>query len=131
MSGGRATRARGAVRQAGDITAVAPEGHSLTERFYIEGKFYADLALARFFLEGTGTLAKFWATTCKQAAKYGRAPVLIAKQNQYPVMMLMEPGSIAELGGEKVPCVLIRDTIAVCLFDDLLAVKYTKTLRVR
>jgi hypothetical protein len=132
MSGGRATRARGAVRQAGDITAVAPEGHSLTDRFYIEGKFYADLALARFFLEGTGILAKFWSTTCREAKRYGRAPMLIAKQNQYPALVLMEPPALEVLGALTVPIVLVRSTILMCLLDDLLAVRYARTMgRVR
>lgn len=132
MSGGRATIAKGAVRQAGDITAVAPEGHSLTDRFYIEGKFYADLALPRFFLEGTGILAKFWATTCNQAQKYGREPMLIAKQNQYPVMVLMDAGALPKLVAATIPHVLFQHKgILLCLLDDLLASKYAKTWRER
>lgn len=88
MSGGRATVARGAVRQAGDICAVAPEGHSLTDRYYIECKIYKDLNLARFFIEQKGQLAAFWHETIKQAAIYNRSPMLVAKQNLYPAIVV-------------------------------------------
>jgi hypothetical protein len=136
MSGGRATVARGAVRQAGDICAVAAEGHSLTDRFYIEAKFYRDLAMPAFFLDGTGTLAKFWNKTVTEAAKYKREPLLIAKQNQYPAMAIMDRDALGlltrhyvwpriELWPQQAQCIVI------CRFDDLLDAPYAKTSRVR
>lgn len=94
MSGGRATVAKGAVRQAGDICAVAEEGHSLTDRFYLECKFYKDLNIDRFFLEAKGAMAGFWRTTCQEAEKYGKVPALIAKQNLYPTLFLVAPSKV-------------------------------------
>lgn len=85
MSGGRATVNKGAVRQAGDITAVAPEGHVLTDQVYVECKFYKDLSID-CLVKGKGTLIDIWQTTEKEAAKYNRIPALIFKQNNWPTM---------------------------------------------
>jgi hypothetical protein len=93
MSGGRATRAQGDVRQAGDITAVDPEGHSLTSRFYIECKFYKDLKVELFVLDGGGPLGVFWRKTREEAARYGRTPMLIAKQNNGYVLVVAPGGA--------------------------------------
>lgn len=102
MSGGRATLGlgRGEVlaRQAGDVSAIGPEGHPLTDRYYIELRFYRDLAIARSLLERRGTLAKFWEEVVGQAARYGRAPMLVAKQNLYPELILTAPGSAPDFG---------------------------------
>jgi hypothetical protein len=77
-----------AVRQGGDITSVAPEGHSLTNIYYVECKHYKLLALDRFLLTGTGNLAKFWRETCRQARKYKKVPMLVAKQNGLPTIVI-------------------------------------------
>jgi len=92
MSGGRATRANGAVRQSGDITAVAPEGHVLTDHCFIECKHHRDLGLRQLLL-GRGPLAQFWLQARRQAALYGRKTVLIAKQNLFPALVLTEVGT--------------------------------------
>lgn len=91
MSGGRATvqRRKGVdVRQAGDITAVAPEGHVLTDKYYIECKAYRSLAFDRFIFLGQGTLMKFWRVAVKEARKYHRRPMIICKQNGFPIVMV-------------------------------------------
>ena len=85
MSGGRATVAKGTVRQSGDITAVAPEGHILTDQFYLECKAYKLLSFDCFF-KGKGQLIDFWKVAEKEAAKYNKIPCLIFKQNNYPAM---------------------------------------------
>jgi len=84
MSGGRATIAKKAgrdIRQAGDITSVSPEGHALSNHYYIECKFYKNLDIDNFLLDVRGKLAKFWLETIKQAKIYHRQPILIAKEN--------------------------------------------------
>ena len=86
MSGGRATVAKGAVRQAGDITAVAPEGHVLVDTFYIECKSYKNLSLD-CLIRGKGTLIDFWQIAIKESAKYNRIPLLIFKQNRWPTIV--------------------------------------------
>lgn len=99
MSGGRATvqRKKGvSIRQSGDITAVAPEGHALTDRFYIECKSYRALQIDRFIFLGQGTLGRFWKETAKQARQYGRKPMLIFKQNGFPVLVLTKPRALGD-----------------------------------
>src|ERR1700686_1673675 len=49
------------VRQAGDITAVAPEGHKLTDLFLVECKHYRDLDFDLFIFK-KGRLYQFWKT---------------------------------------------------------------------
>src|SRR6202035_3420437 len=92
MSGGRATVAlkKGdLIRQSGDICSVAPEGFPLTDKFYIELKFYRNLNIVAF-LFGKGVLAKFWDETCKQAKKHKKLPLLIAKENHMPILILSQ-----------------------------------------
>lgn len=128
MSGGRATvahRKGGQVRQSGDITAVAPEGHIL-DPCYIECKFYRDLDITSFFLTGKGKLATFWRKTKKEAFKHEKAPWLIAKQNHKPAVLIVARNnhlitlrprqpSIAYIDGE--PC-------EVWLFDQVLKLRW-------
>lgn len=94
MSGGRATVAHRkgiAVRQAGDITAVSPEGHILCDHSFIELKHYRDLDFDAFFLTGKGRLAKFWEIAVREAKKHEREPLLIARQNRTPDVVLTLP----------------------------------------
>lgn len=116
MSGGRATVAgrKGDVlrRQAGDITATSPEGHKLTDQYYVECKFYADLELGNFLL-GRGTLHKFWETTFREAEQYGKQPLLIAKQNRVDTLFLVSSRSRLSITcdvditwGDAAPCSL-------------------------
>lgn len=89
MSGGRASvfKKKGTfLRQSGDITAVAIEGHKLTDEFYFELKFYKDLNFPAFFVKGGGILGQFWNTTQEEAKAFGLKPVLIVKQNRMPVL---------------------------------------------
>lgn len=93
MSGGRSTvmhrRGKEASRQAGDITAIAPEGHKLTDEFFIECKFYKDLSLVPFFFgQKKGNLFKFWETAKSEARKHKKVPMLIARQNILPTFLL-------------------------------------------
>lgn len=85
MSGGRATVAKGTVRQSGDITAVAPEGHVLTDQFYVECKAYKELSID-CLIKGKGPLIDFWKVAVREAAKYNKIPSLIFKQNNWPAM---------------------------------------------
>lgn len=85
MSGGRATvyRKGGGTRvhaQAGDISAVDPQGADLLKLFTIEVKFYADIQVGRMILANRGHLAAFWKQTTDQAI-YPRVPLLFCKQN--------------------------------------------------
>lgn len=91
MSGGRATVARKSgrsIRQSGDICSITPEGHAFTDLFYVECKHYQKLDLETSFIKGTGKLARFWSKAIKEAKHYRRDPMLIAKQNNMPTIVV-------------------------------------------
>ena len=94
MSGGRATVAfkntNEILRVAGDICATAPEGFELCERYYFELKHYRNIGLESFFLYNKGPIAGWWKETKRQAAKYSREPVLIAKGNNIPILIVTQ-----------------------------------------
>ena len=102
MSGGRATvgKAKGKDfrRQSGDISAVAPEGHTLTNAFYIECKHVADLQLASFVLNRAGKLFNFWMKTKAEARAHNKLPMLIAKQNHFPIILLTSESHLRMTG---------------------------------
>ena len=95
MSGGRATllqrKGKEAGNISGDIAAVGKDGHELLDRFSIECKAYKDLALASFLL-GTnkGLLSSFWNTHREVSGKAGKRPMLIAKQNMMPTVVILD-----------------------------------------
>lgn len=123
MSGGRATvgRKRGELlRVAGDICAVTPEGHALTDRYYIECKSYKDLDIEAFLVKRAGKLWSFWKECVSQAQHYEKTPMLIAKQNMLPIIVLSwwHPHTLADIYNSD-------DTyFKFGLFDDLLKDKY-------
>ena len=93
MSCGRSTVAlkKGKLLQtsAGDITAIHPLGNLLTDRFLIECKHIKDRHVHRFVTEHSGTLAGFWEKVCQQAIDHQKKPMLICKQNHYPILLLI------------------------------------------
>jgi hypothetical protein len=93
MSGGRATVGRKGgkdhAKHAGDISATSVEGHALTDVFYVECKAYLNLQIDSAMIKGVGKLIKFWDEAVAQADHYNKVPMLIAKQNQVPIIVLM------------------------------------------
>ena len=93
MSGGRATvgarQGKNHARHAGDISATSPEGHALTDMWYVECKAYRDLRIDAAFIKSTGPLIRFWDVAVLEAGRYKKRPMLIAKQNQVPVIVLV------------------------------------------
>lgn len=135
MSGGRATvhRRQGVLlgRQAGDITATAPEGHSLTDQYFIECKFYRTLRLELFLFYGSGPLAQFWRRTAVEADRYGKVPFLIAKQNRLPSLVVLPWGAQDQLTQHSNTIASLRVTrrdyaidLFVCFLDDFLRLTY-------
>lgn len=123
MSGGRATVKRGLVRQSGDITAVAPEGHALTDKFYIECKAYKDINLD-CLIKGKGVLLDFWKVAVVEAEFYKKLPMLIFKRNHWPVVIVLSgTGRLAlGIGSEKV--LVWSGNMAFILFDVLVAQEF-------
>lgn len=90
MSGGRATVHGMKVRQAGDICAVAPEGHAFCNKFFVECKHVKKLGLDQFIVKDTGPLATFWKKAHEQASKRGLHTMIIARQNGWPIMVFYD-----------------------------------------
>lgn len=104
-SGGRATfisRASGgtklAAAQAGDVTAIDLAGFPLASQVVIECKFYKRLQITEGLVKGTGYLAQFWQRVCDEARTYGKQPVLVAKQNLLPALLIVRADSLLFAG---------------------------------
>lgn len=124
MSGGRATVKQGLVRQAGDITAVAPEGHSLTNAFYLELKHLKKITLDSL-LTGKGELITIWNKTLLESAKYDRIPVLIFRQNRWPICFCTTYRGIQKLQAHGSVCIKSPATgMHIIKFDDLILQEY-------
>jgi hypothetical protein len=122
MSGGRSTvasrKGKRLAAQAGDISCIHASGSPLTDAFLIECKNYRDLNFVGL-LKRTGKLAQFWLETRKQADHYKKLPMLIAKQNQQPIIVCLsrEGQNLLKLNFHLwVPSMGLR----VMLFDNFL-----------
>jgi hypothetical protein len=93
MSGGRATtrlvKGKRSPHVSGDICAVHHDGNRFMDYFYVECKIYRLLDLHRVAFGCQGNLLSFWETTKQQASNNGKMPMLIAKQNLYPPILVL------------------------------------------
>jgi len=99
MSGGRATirhRQGIKVRQGGDICAVSSEGFAFVDYWFVECKFVRRLNLESFLLSDQGDIAKFWRVALGQARRDKKEPMIIAKQNNGPILVVTRPGKLAK-----------------------------------
>jgi hypothetical protein len=93
MSGGRGTRREtkhGAQRVSGDICAVAPGGHVLTDHWHIECKHVKNMNLTGFVLKASGFLATEWKRCVRQAKSHKKLPMMIVRENNMPAIVLVE-----------------------------------------
>jgi hypothetical protein len=128
MSGGRATvqfkAGKVNLTQSGDISAVGAGAHEFCEKFFTEIKHYADLNIGRGILCHTGNLVTFWHIAVREALKYGKRPLLIARQNRYPTMIITERSS--DLFPSYEPWLTVHRWTApayVYLFDEVTKVR--------
>lgn len=123
MSGGRATvqlkLGTKNLTQSGDVSAVGEGAFAFCERNFIEVKHYRDLGIGRSIVCGTGNLAKFWKIASREARKYGKHPMLVARQNLYPTIVLVDEGMDEFLGSAATPLATLHGLAArVYLFDE-------------
>lgn len=107
MSGGRSTVARAGgrdVRQCGDITAVSEEGNSFSNNFYIECKHLKNIGFDGL-IKGGGPLLHIWKDTVERAKHYRRIPLLIVKQNRWPVIACTDSEGASNLMAFSVPLI--------------------------
>jgi len=116
MSGGRATIAHRKgknVRVCGDICAVAHEAHYFCNKFFVEIKHVKKLALDQFLIKGTGPLANFWQVAKREALKHKRLPMIIARQNGWPTIVLIIRGTELEF----LTPLIQTEEVEIFLFD--------------
>jgi len=134
MSGGRATvagrRGTNLASQAGDISSVSKAGHVLTSDFYVEVKHIKHIGLDGFVVKGTGPLAKYWKTACREANQYEKAPLLIIRQNRFPTLFICNQTVVTGLlhrVNHHIRCRAIvhrkprSESCEIWLFDDVLS----------
>lgn len=88
MSGGRATvmkkKGKQVETQQGDISAIHPDGHKLTDRFIIECKNLHSLEFDRY-LYGEGCLKLIWLKLLADGTS--RLPMLVMKEYRKPILV--------------------------------------------
>ena len=133
MSGGRATvqfkAGKVNLAQSGDVSAIGQEAYAFCEKVFVEVKHYSDLSIGRGFLCHTGNLVAFWHVAVREAAKYGKHPLLIARQNRYPTMALTELSD--DLFPDHAPVLVVNcwDAPAQVYLFDVVAKVRTKMSR--
>ena len=136
LSGGRATlqQRKGKVNksQTGDLSSIDSCTQAFIDSFLIEIKFYKDLDITSGFVKGKGVLKSFWKKLIADAALARKNPMLIAKQNNLPALMLVHRNGASQL---KLGSILIDNSAKVAefsqwpchvyLFDELLKTPFT------
>lgn len=120
ISGGRATvrhRKGESTRQAGDICAVSPEAHAFTDKWFVECKHVRRLNIEGFLLSNKGDLAKFWKVAKQQAARHDRWPMIIARQNNSPILVITPLHGLSDIEPKFVS---VSRECDVYLFEDML-----------
>ena len=115
MSGGRATVHGSSVRQAGDVTAVAPEGHALTDKYMVECKHERDLQFDRFTVQHRGPLMRYWLKLNQQCHVHDRLPMLVARQNGWPVLVLLTGNNVPHAFYPR--CFVRADSGSIAVID--------------
>lgn len=100
MSGGRATlqarKGKSVSAQVGDIGAIDSDGeYHFLRHVVVECKHHHNLHIERGFISSTGNLHAFWVKHCGDAVAVRREPVLIARQDRTPTLLIMT-GNAAE-----------------------------------
>lgn len=129
MSGGRST-VRGKVgkltkSQVGDISALTPMGYPITHHLMIECKHLKSLKLTSALISGTGLMAEFWQKLETDARVHDKLPVLIGRQNGFPIIALMHATTAALFNADPATvlgflCSVSRKDVAVYRFHDLM-----------
>lgn len=126
MSGGRATITL-AKSQSGDISAITARGEKFTNIFNVECKYYRDLQIANFILNRHRSknpkLVTFWNQCYEDAKKNGKLPLLIVKQNHYPIFICSTDDVIQSLLIWRKATLFFDLGFALLPFDEFLKIK--------
>lgn len=134
MSGGRSTVAlKGGDKlgaQAGDISSVHRLGHAFIDQFVVECKFYKSLNYDSL-IRGKGKLLDFWDRTRADSKKYGKKPLLIAKQNLFPTVVCLDRAGMRTLRITNEKMRINEFNLYIMLYEDFLEINPTVMRRVR
>lgn len=124
MSGGRSTvafkKGQKLKNQAGDISAIDPLGHALTDKFIVECKHIKKLDLGSI-IKNKGTIIAFWKKLKKESKKFRKMPMLIARQNSWPVIICLDlEGVVYLLWNTSFPLISEPNDLRIMLFSDFL-----------
>ncbi len=101
LSGGRSTvafkKGKSLSNQVGDISCIHPVGQKFIDAFAVECKHVASLDL-QGLLTGKGKLLTFWNEITKQAERYGKNPIMFARQNRLPTSVCLTHSGLNTLG---------------------------------
>lgn len=139
MSGGRATvgRRKGLdlAQHAGDISSTSPDGHKLTDIFFIECKFVKDLGVANFVYRKPSTIRRFLEIADLQSCSHNRETMLIAKENNGPIIVVLRSDIARQYDWAKESVIARivwddRSSVAVLDFNQMIGAKFnTRVLR--
>jgi hypothetical protein len=122
MSGGRSTVALRSNKklgaQAGDISSIDRLSHSFIEKYMVECKTYKTLNFESL-IKGKGKLLEFWKIAKREAGRYDKVPMLIGKQNIYPIVVCLD-GSGLKAFKLKAKIKVIDFDLNIVLMDDFL-----------
>ena len=105
MSGGRATLQRrirtGTKRtnQCGDISAISREGQDFLDVFFVDCKFLKSLQIDAWIYGQEGRLPNTWDKVLGEALDHNRVPLVVAKQNHKPELILTTLAGFHHLQG--------------------------------
>lgn len=134
MSGGRSTvslkSGKKLAAQAGDISSIHRLGHLFIEQFIIECKAYKDLNFDTL-IKGTGNLIDFWKRVSKDAEEYNKKPMLIAKQNHFPIVVCLNKQGALYFSKKDIKIKVLDYDLNIMLWKDFLNVNPIVMRRVR
>lgn len=77
--------------QCGDLCAVSADCYGFAEKIYVEIKSYKKLSIANFIFNRSSILKKFWDVAKKESKEYNKEPIIIAKENNFPELIIFQP----------------------------------------
>jgi len=86
--------------QAGDIIATGEKGFFLTKVFFLECKHYQNLNIDGIVYGTKSGITEFWTKAYKEAKEHNKFPMLIARQNNKPIILGLNKQGI-EIFGES------------------------------
>jgi len=123
MSGGRASIAfkSGTIlsAQAGDISAIDPAGMKFVDNFLVDSKHFKNLDIDAL-IKRRGNLVNFWLALCRDAEKFDKIPFLIARQNNFPILVLSTKKGFHLLGIFRIEAIYPQLNLQVIFWDDFL-----------